>query len=182
MLQPYERAGIVNIRLVSAPSVLVFAVSCGLHPAPGFATDTIGDAVQTFQIEMGKGDEVLARLDLQIVGGKRASYERSWPLVADEFCEATRLDLRRASETRRIRVELRPLSRSPAGESAPQMMEVYASWSEYFGMPSGLDSNSCKSFPTTAYSTSVQRTVVMDSQQAVTLRGDRELYLKVVPK
>lgn len=176
----------MNIRLFAASVLLLVAASCGLPSAPASISNTTRDGIQTFQIEMGKGDEVLARVDLQVAGGERASYERGWPLVAAEFCEAKRidlpLDLRRASETQTVRVQLQPLSRGHAGESAPQTMEVYASWTEYFGMPGGLESDSCKSFPTTAYSTSFRRTVLMDLQHAVTLRGDRELYLTVVPK
>jgi len=176
----------LNIRWFVAPVLTLVAASCGLPPEPNSISGTAKDGVRTFQIEMRKGDEVLARVELQVASGKKASYERSWPLVADQFCEAKRIDLpidiRRASEGQTIRVQLQPLRRDHAEGSAPQMMEVYASWRENFGMPGGLETASCRSFPTTVNSTSFRRTVMMDLQHAVTLRGDRELYLTVVPK
>lgn len=174
------------IRWFVAPVLILVAASCGLPPEPHSISSKAKDGIRTFQIEMGKGGEVLARVELQVAGAKSASYERSWPQVADQFCEAKRIDLpidmRRAFKAQTIRVQLQPLIRGHAEGSAPQMMEVYATSSENFGMPLGLESGSCRSFPTTAYSTSFRRTVMMDLQHAVTLRGDRELYLTVAPK
>ncbi|WP_090480015.1 hypothetical protein [Qipengyuania nanhaisediminis] len=137
---------------------------------------------------MGKDDEILARVDLQIAGKEDATYDRTWPLIAEEFCIARRADLprdvRRMAETQSVRVSLTPLRRKHEETERSRLMSVRASWRTNKGMPegTGLDTPSCKRFPTVGYSTSFAREVPIDLQQSVTLFGDEGLYLKVTPK
>ena len=81
---------------------------------------------------MGKDDEILARVDLQIAGEEDATYDRTWPLIAEEFCIATRVDLprdvRRMAETQSVRVSLTPLRRNYGETARSQLMDVRASW------------------------------------------------------
>ena len=181
------KAGLKH-RLILTSCISVFAASCASLQSDSGSSSLTWNDVKTYQIEMGKDDEILARIDLQIAGEEDATYDRTWPLIAEEFCIARRVDLprdvRRMAETQSVRVSLTPLRRNYGETARSQLMDVRASWRTNKGMPegTGLDTPSCKRFPTVEYSASFAREVPINLQQSVTLFGDEGLYLKVAPK
>lgn len=164
------------MRLAALPSVLTVITVTSLATPVAAKQD---EAIKTFRAEVGWNGQVVAETRLRVAGTETSVFERGWPVDGKPHC--TPADGVRtfaaASNSFNIRLE-RETAVRVQGRSY-STMKVFAEWTEYLGMPGGVDSGDCDRFPSSSLSTGVSRTIPMDISQPVTLVGDRGFFLRI---
>lgn len=167
---------------MSKATILLIA-SMSLVAVGGHARSEQSDrSIRTYIIQTGKDDKVLAEFDLRVGGNEESSFSRSWPVEGITQCVPQNGVKRYAGLTNGLSIRIKPLPVNKNAKNAFRSMQVFGEWKEYWGMPSGVDTGDCDSFPSNFFASQVIRTIPMEFSNSITLNGDNGLFVRISKK